>query len=43
MFMREYSDTAVKANQCVQKLDDVSTAAYNATDLTKNMKAVSSL
>ena len=39
-FMREYLDPVVKADQCAQYLDDIGSAANNATDLTRNIRAV---
>ena len=39
-FMREYLDPVVKADQCAQYVDDIGTAANNATDLTRNIRAV---
>ena len=39
-FMREYLDPVVKADQCVQYVDDIGIAANNATDLTWNIRAV---
>ena len=39
-FMREYLDPVVKADQCAQNLDDIGIAANNATDLTRNIRAV---
>ena len=39
-FMREYLDPVVKADQCAQYVDDIGIAANNATDLTRNMRAV---
>ena len=39
-FMREYFDPVVKADQCAQYVDDIGTAANNATDLTRNIRAV---
>ena len=38
--MREYLDPVVKADQCAQYVDDLGTAANNATDLTRNIRAV---
>ena len=38
--MREYLDPVVKADQCVQYIDDIGIAANNATDLTRNIRAV---
>ena len=39
-FMREYLGPVVKADQCVQYVDDIGIAANNATDLTRNIQAV---
>ena len=39
-FMRVYLDPVVKADQCAQYLDDIGIAANNATDLTRNIRAV---
>ena len=39
-FMREYLDPVVKADQCSQYEDDIGIAANNATDLTRNNRAV---
>ena len=39
-FMREYLDPVVKADQCAQYVDDIRIAANNATDLTRNVRAV---
>ena len=39
-FMREYLDLVVKADQCAQYVDDIGIAANNATDLTRNIRAV---
>ena len=39
-FMREYLDPVVKADQCAQYVDDIKIAANNATDLTRNIRAV---
>ena len=38
--MREYLDPVVKADQCAQYVDDIGTAATNATDLTRKIRAV---
>ena len=38
--MREYLDPVVKADQCAQYVDDNGIAANNATDLTRNIRAV---
>ena len=39
-FMREYLDPVVKTDQCAQYVDDIGIAANNATDLTRNIRAV---
>ena len=39
-FMREHLDPVVKADQCVQYVDDIGIAANSATDLTRNIRAV---
>ena len=39
-FMPEYLDPVVKADQCAQYVDDIGIAANNATDLTRNIRAV---
>ena len=39
-FMREYLDPVVKADQCAQYVDDIGIAANNATDFTRNFRAV---
>ena len=39
-FMREYLDPVVKADQRAQYVDDIGIAANNATDLTRNIRAV---
>ena len=39
-FTREYLDPVVKADQCAQYVDDIGIAANNATDLTRNIRAV---
>ena len=39
-FLREYLDPVVKADQCAQYVDDIGIAANNATDLTRNTRAV---
>ena len=39
-FMREYLDPVVKADQCAQYVDHIRIAANNATDLTRNIRAV---
>ena len=38
--MRDYSDPVVKADQCAQCVDDIGFAANNATDFTRNIRAV---
>ena len=38
--MREYLDPVVKADQCAQYVDNIGIAANNATDLTRNIRAV---
>ena len=38
--MREYLDPVVKADQCAQYVDDIGIAANNATDRTRNIRAV---
>ena len=38
--MREYLDPVVKADQCAQYVDDIGIAANQATDLTRNIRAV---
>ena len=38
--MREYLDPVVKADQCAQYVDDIGIPANNATDLTRNIRAV---
>ena len=38
--MREYLDPVVKADQCAQYVDHIVIAANNATDLTRNIRAV---
>ena len=38
--MRKYLDPVVKADQCAQHMDDIGIAANNATDLTRNIRAV---
>ena len=40
-FKREYLDPVVKADQCAQYVDHNGIAANNATDLTRNIRAVS--
>ena len=39
-FMRKYLNPVVKADQCAQYVDDIGIAANNATDLTRNIRAV---
>ena len=39
-FVREYLDPVVKADQCAQYVDDIEIPAKNATDLTRNSRAV---
>ena len=39
-FMREHLDPVVKADQCAQYVNDIGIAANNATDLTRNIRAV---
>ena len=39
-FMREYLEPVVKADQCAQYVDDIGIAANNATELTRNIRAV---
>ena len=38
--MREYLDSVVKADECAQYVDDIGIATNNATDLTRNIRAV---
>ena len=38
--MREYLDPVVKADQCVQYVDEIGIEANFATDLTRNIRAV---
>ena len=38
--MREYLDPVVKADQCAQYVDDIGIAEKNATDITRNIRAV---
>ena len=38
--MREYLDPVVKSDQCAQCVVDIGIAASNATDLTRNFRAV---
>ena len=40
IFLREYLDPVVKADQCAQYVDDIGIAANNATDLTQNIRAI---
>ena len=40
IFMGEYLDPVVKADQCAQDVDDIGIAANNTTDLTRNIRAV---
>ena len=40
-FIREFLDPFVQTNQCAQQVDDTGLAANNATDLTRNIQAVS--
>ena len=39
-FIHEYLDPVVKADQCAQYVDDIGIAANNATDHTRNIRAV---
>ena len=39
-FMRQYFHPVVKADQCAQYVVDIGIAAINATDLTRNIRAV---
>ena len=39
-FFREYLDPVVKAGQCAQYVDDIGIADKNATDFTRNIRAV---
>ena len=39
-FTREHLDPVVKADQCAQYVEDIGIAANNATDLTRNIRAV---
>ena len=39
-FMLEYLGPVVKADQCAQYVDDIGIAGNNATDLTRNIRAV---
>ena len=38
--MREYLDLVVKADQCAQYVDNIGIVAKNATDITRNVRAV---
>ena len=38
--MREYLEPLIKADQYAQYVDDIRIAAKNATDLTRNVRAV---
>ena len=38
--VREYLDPVVKVDQCAQYVDDIGIAASNATELTRNLRAV---
>ena len=38
--MRRYLDPVAKADHCAQYVDDIGIAANNATDLTRNIRAV---
>ena len=40
IFLREYLDPVVKADQCAQYVDDFGIAASNAMHLTRNIRAV---
>ena len=40
IFIREYLDPVVKADQCAEYVDDIGIAANNAMDLTRNIRAV---
>ena len=40
IFLREYLDPVVKADQCAQYVDDIGIAANNATDFTRKIRAV---
>ena len=40
IFIREYLDPVVNANQCAQNVDDIEVAANIATDLIENIRAV---
>ena len=39
-FTREYLDPVLEADECAQYVDDIGIAANNATDLTRNFRAV---
>ena len=39
-FMRELLDPVLKSDQCAQYVDDIGIAANNATDITRNIRAV---
>ena len=39
-FMRKYMDPVVKVEQCAHHVDDIGIAANNATDLSRNLRAV---
>ena len=39
-FLRKYLDPVFKADRCVQNVNDIGIAANNATDLTRNIRAV---
>ena len=39
-FMREYLEAVVKTDQCAHYVDDIGIAINNATDLTRNIRAV---
>ena len=39
-FMREYLDTVIKADQCVQYLDNIGIAANTTEQLFRNIRAV---
>ena len=39
-FMRQYVDPIIKVNQCAQYVDDIEIAVNNATDVTRNLRAV---
>ena len=38
--MREYLDPVVQADQCAQYVEDIGIPSNNATDLTRNIRAV---